>query len=174
MKRVHLAMIAAFALGAAACGKPFDVKAAPGFVPLDNQELLGTYAWRATTPEGVVTAVRVIEDEDRGDLGFWTQALVLQLRDATGYALLENVETTSLDGTKGRLLKFGHDEADKPYVYWLAIFAAQDRLFVFEAGGANDAFERARPGVEWTMKSLRVRCDSLVAPVLASHTCNRW
>jgi hypothetical protein len=159
------------ALGAAACGKPFDVKTAPGMVALENQHELD---WRATTPEGVVVGVRVVEDEKRGDLAFWTQAVTLQLRDVSGYALLESADVVSADGTKGRVLKFGHDEDDKPYVYWVTIYLAQDRLFLVEAGGPKDLFERARPNVEWTMKSIHVRCNGFLAPVLSSHTCNRW
>lgn len=174
MKRPRLRMVvlaAALSLGAAACGRPFDVKTAPGFVALDNQR---DFDWRATTPEGVVVAVRVVDDEERGDLAFWTQAVTLQLRDVAGYALLDSAEVTSLDGTKGRLLKFGHDEDGKPYAYWVAIYPAQSRLFVLETGGPKELFERARPSLEWTMKSLRVRCSGLLAPVLSSHTCNRW
>jgi hypothetical protein len=165
-------LLAAFsALGTAACGKPFDVQAAPGFVALENQH---DFEWRATTPEGVVVGIRVVEDEKRGDLAFWTQAVTLQLRDVTGYALLESADVVSADGTRGRLLKFGHDEDDKPYVYWVAIYPAQSRLFLVESGGQKDLYERARPSIEWTMKSLHVRCGGFLAPVLSSHTCNRW
>ena len=50
MKRTILsACFAILALGATACGKPFDVKTAPGFVPLEGQS---AYEYRATTPEG--------------------------------------------------------------------------------------------------------------------------
>ena len=164
-------LAASLMLGTAACGTPFDIKTAPGFVALENQR---DFDWRATTPEGVVVAVRVVEDENRGDLAFWTQAMTLQLRDVTGYALLDSADLVSGDGTKGRLLKFGHDEDGKPYAYWVAIYPAQSRLFVVEAGGQKDLFERARPSIEWTMKSLRVRCRGLFAPVLSSYTCNRW
>jgi len=176
MKR-HLSFIlravvaTSLALGTAACGKPFDVKTAPGMVALENQR---DFDWRATTPEGVVVGVRVVEDEKRGDIPFWTQAVTLQLRDVSGYALLESAEVASADGTKGRLLKFGHDEDGKPYVYWVSIYLAQDRLFLVEAGGPKDLFERARPNIEWTMKSIHVRCNGFLAPVLSSHTCNRW
>lgn len=158
-------------LAVSACGRPFDIKTPPGFVALENQP---QHAYRATTPEGVVVGVRVVDDEDRGDLGFWTQALVLQLRDVSGYALLESADTKSADGTPGRLMKFGHDEDGKPYAYWVAVYLAQGRLFVVEAGGAKDAFERDRPRVEWAMHGIEVRCGSFVAPVLASRTCNRW
>lgn len=152
------------------CGRPFDVKTAPGFVELENQTM---YAYRATTPEGVVMAVRVVEDEDRGDIEFWTQAVTLQLRDVNGYALLSSDAVASADGTKGRRLVFGHDEDGKPYAYRVTLFLAQGRLFIVEAGGAKEAFERARPSIEWMEKSVRVRCRPIV-PLLFSHTCNRW
>jgi len=175
MSLVHrlgtVVIAAAAALGAAGCGRPFDVKTAPGFVELENQL---EYDYRSTTPEGVVVAVRVVEDERRGDLPFWTQAITLQMRDISGYALLESSDVVSADGTKGRLLKFGHDEDDKPYAYWIAIFPAQSRLFLVETGGPKDVFERAKPNIEWTMKSVRVRCRGFLAPVLSSYTCNRW
>lgn len=172
MKRVLAVLsIAVLAFAASACGRPFDVKTAPGFVPLENQT---SYEYRATSPEGVVVAVRVVEDEKRGDLAFWTQAITLQLRDVSGYALLDSVDVESRDGTKGKLLRFGHDEGDKPFAYWVTIFPAQEKLFLVEAGGAKDAFERAKPSVEWMLKSVRVRCDTIVSPVLASRTCNRW
>lgn len=175
MARALLRLTAALALAAAAigCGRPFDVKTAPGFVELEGQGEQ-QYQYRATTPEGVVVAIRVVEDESRGDIDFWTHALLLQLREVSGYALVANRDVTSLDGTKGKLLQFGHDEDNKPYEYWVAVFAAQDRLFLVEAGAPKAQFDRARPNVEWMFKSVRVKCSSFVAPVLASRTCNRW
>jgi hypothetical protein len=107
-------------------------------------------------------------------MAFWTRALTLQLRDVTGYALLESTDTKSLDGTAGKLLKFGHDEGSKPYLYWVAIYQAQNRLFVAEAGGTKEQMERFRPQIEWTLKSLKVKCDTFVSPVFASRTCNKW
>lgn len=147
------------------------MKTAPGFVPLENQE---AYDYRATSPDGVVFAVRVVEDERRGDLAFWTNAITLHLRETSGYALLDARDVTSRDGTRGKLLKLGHDEGDKPFSYWVAIFPAQGRLFLVEAGGAKENFERARPSLEWMLMSVRVVCDTIVSPVLASRTCNRW
>lgn len=166
-----MGVVALSTLATTGCGRPFDVKTAPGFVALEGQT---AYEYRATTPEGVVVGVRVIDDEKRSDLDFWSQAMTLQLRDTVGYALLEKGDVASIDGTKGRLLKFGRDEGGKPYTYWVTIYAAQDRLFVVEAGGAEAAFERAKPNVEWMLKSVRVKCDTFVSPVLASRTCNRW
>jgi hypothetical protein len=167
------AAVSTFAIAAVlgGCGRPLNVKTAAGFVELHEE---GDYAYRATTPDGVVFAVRVIDDEARGDLGFWTHALTLQMHDVDGYALLETKDVTAKDGTPGKLLRFGHDEGNKPFAYWLAVYMAQNRLYVVEAGGAKGGMEGASPRVEQMLASLELRCGSIVAPVLASRTCNRW
>lgn len=169
------AIVIATSLGLVAigCGRPFDVKTAPGFIELQAQAEEG-YLYRATTPDGVVIGMRVIEDEERGDLSFWVRTLTNQLRDVKGYALLETTDTKSRDGTPGKRLRFGSDEGKKPYTYELALFQAQGRLFLVETGGPKEQVERARPSLEWMHANLRVRCNSLVSPVLASRTCNRW
>lgn len=172
-RMIFAGLVALFALSSVACGRPFKVATAPGFVELDGQTNDG-YAYRATSPEGVVVAVRVLEDEDRADLGFWTKSITLQMRDVSGYALLATRDVTSLDGTPGKRLELAHDEDGKPYLYWVTIYAAQGKLFIAEAGAPKDLFERAQPSVEWSMKSLKVKCDTIVSPVLASRTCNRW
>jgi hypothetical protein len=171
--RIAFLIVFAFALASVGCGRPFKVATAPGFVELENQDPSG-YAYRATTPEGVTIGVRVIEDEKRGDLAFWSRALTLQLHDVTGYAILDTSKVTSLDGTPGVLFKMGHDEDGKPYLYWLTLYMAQSRLFLVEAGGTQEQMGRAKPSVEWMMKSVKVKCRSWLSPVLASRTCNRW
>jgi hypothetical protein len=168
-----LAALAALTGAVTGCGRPLNVKTAPGFVELREQS---DFAYRATSPDGVVFGVRVIDDEARGDLSFWTHALTLQMHDVDGYALLETRDVTSKDGTPGKLLRFGHDEGNKPFAYWLGVYMAQGRLFVAEAGGAKAALDDGEKSqrVERMFASLELRCGSIVAPVLASRTCNRW
>jgi hypothetical protein len=155
-----------------ACGRPFDVETPHGFVELQNGD--PDYAYRATTADGVVVAVRAIDTTGREEPGFWEQALTLKLRDASGYALLESRDVRSLDGTKGRELVFGRDQSGKPYAYRVALFTAQDRLFLLEAGGAKAAVQRLSPELDWQIETFRVQCGFLLAPVVASRTCNRW
>jgi hypothetical protein len=157
---------------AAGCGRPFRVATAPGLVELDRQE--PDYDYRAMTPDGVVMGVRVVETEGRGDVDFWTRATVLRMRQLNGYALLGATDVKSKDGTPGRELSFGHDENGKPYRYTVRLFVAQDRLFVVESGGPREVVQRYQPNLDWMEASVRVRCDSLVSPVLASRTCHRW
>lgn len=173
MKLTHLALVLAMVAPLVACGRPFKVATAPGFVELDGQSSDG-YQYRATSPEGVVVAVRVMESEDRADLGFWTKSIVLQMRDVSGYALVRTTDIAARDGTPGKRIELAHDEDGKPYIYWISVYVAQGKLFLAEAGAPKDLFERSQASVEWSMKSLEVKCDTIVSPVLASRTCNRW
>jgi hypothetical protein len=168
-----IGIVFVFLAAGAGCGRPFKVQTAPGFLELEGQKDDG-YDYRATTAEGVVVAVRVVDDEARADTDFWTRTLTLKLRNEMGYALLSESEVVSADGTKGKTLKFGHDESGKPYDYSVSIFLAQGRLFLLESGAPRALMERAQASVTWMTKSFKVRCDNAVAPVLASRTCNRW
>ncbi len=165
--------ILAFASG---CGRPFDVKTANGFVELENQA--PEYDYRATTPDGVVMSIRAIDNTgssgQRGDIAFWERAVTLEMRDVQGYAFFDAKDVSSADGTKGRELRFGHDEDGKPYEYFVTIYLAQSRIYVIEAGGKKDLVDRASPNLTWMASNVKVKCGGFLAPVLASHTCNRW
>jgi hypothetical protein len=154
------------------CGRPFHVKTAPGLVELEDQG--PEYDYRAIAPEGVVVAIRAVDTNGRGDLDFWARAASLRMRELAGYALLGESSVTSSDGTPGRELRFGHDEDGKAYLYSVRVFVAQGRVFVVEAGGPKEQVERYQGSVDWTEASIKVRCGGFLAPVLTSHTCNRW
>ena len=153
MKRILVLLVALVAV--VGC-RSVEIKTAPGFLELKEDS--SSYAYRATTPEGVVVGVRVekVEGEGSDDLAFWTRALTLQLHDRDGYALLETHDVKSLDGTPGKQLRFGHDESGKPYVYWVTFFAANHHVTIVEAGGAKTAFESAAPSVQWMIQSVRL------------------
>lgn len=153
------------------CGRPFKINTANGLVELPEPG--GDYAYRAIAPEGVVMGVRTIEI-GVGDLAFWTKAVTLHFRQVNGYALERTADVRSADGMPGKELSFGHDENGKPFLYRVRLFTAQDRLYVAEAGGAKEPMTQYRDSVDAMFASLRVRCGSWLAPVLASRTCNRW
>jgi len=171
-KKTLLAALALLSLATAACGRPFDVKTAPGFIELDDQA--PSYDYRAMTPEGVVFAVRAVDVDDKGDIAFWARAITLRFRQSNGYALVDTKDIESRDKTPGKELDFGHDESGKPFTYRVRLYRAQSRLFIAEAGGTKEQMERYKDTVDWMLSSVRVKCGSIVAPVLASHTCNKW
>lgn len=154
MKRLALALL--LGLAPACYEGPVSVKTAPGFLELPEDD---TYAYRATTPEGVVLGVRVIDASGAGgrDLAFWTRALTAQLRDVRGYDLVGSADVRSRDGVPGKQLRFRHEERGETYDYWLTFFAPEDRLLLAEAGGVERRFEAAEPSIAWMLSSLEIR-----------------
>lgn len=168
---VVAALAASPALG---CGRPFKVETPPGLLELPERDG-SLYAYRALAPEGVVVGVRVIDlDADGGNLAFWSRAVTLRMREIDGYALLASTDVKSGDGTAGRELQFGHDQGDKPYLYTVRLYLAQSRLFLVESGGPAVEVRRYQAALDWMQTTVKVRCGGFLAPVLASHTCNRW
>jgi hypothetical protein len=155
MSRARLAVLALLLLPAvAACGRPFDVKTAPGLVELDDQG--PRYDYRAIAPEGVVVSVRAVKIGEKGDLAFWSRATELRMRQLDGYALLGNSDVKSADGTPGHEMVFGHDEGGKPYVYTLRVFVAHGRVFLVETGGPRDEVARYQKSLDWTVATLKL------------------
>ncbi len=136
------------------CGRPFDVKTAPGLVELEHQE--PDYAYRAIAPEGVVMAIRVIDTNGRGDLEFWTRATALRMHQLDGYALLGQTPVKSRNGKEGRELDFGHDENGKPYLYSLRVFVTPSHLFLVETGGPKTQVERYKSALDWMQSTLKL------------------
>jgi hypothetical protein len=104
----------------------------------------------------VAVAVRVVHLDDRADLAFWTHAVTLRMREAQGYALLGERDVVSRDGTAGKELLFGHDEAGKPFVYRVRVYLGEKTLYVVEAGGTKDQMARYEASVDWMLASVKL------------------
>jgi hypothetical protein len=132
-----------------------------GFVELPRGQREG-FAFRAVTPDGLVLAVRDVENPDidgkpNGDTAFWVKAISNRLRDTGGYALLEQKDVTTKAGNKGVLLSYGHDEGRSPHRYQVALFQARDRLLVVEAGGEKALFEAQAASVAQFLNDFEVK-----------------
>jgi hypothetical protein len=143
------------ALSAGAC-RPFDINTPDSFVELD-EERWSQFEYRATTADGVVVAVRALDNEQRGTLSFWAEAVRSKVRDARGYALLEEQDVTARAGVPGKQMRFGRDDAGHTYRYWVTIFVRSQgrgpRVWVIEAGGEQAVFERRRAEIEQLISS---------------------
>jgi hypothetical protein len=150
-----LAFMAALAALAAlaGCGRPFVAATPPGFVDLkDRYESNET---RSTTADGVVIGARAFDNDPKGEVSFWARAVENRLRDAGGYALLEKRDVTNRGGLKGTQLRFGHDEGKEPHLYYITIFANDDRVFVLEAGGPKSQMERLSAQIDWSVRNFK-------------------
>jgi hypothetical protein len=144
----------ALALVLAGCGT-FSARTPRGFVALTDPE--PQYDYRATTPDGVVLAVRVLDNEPRGDEGFWGQAVETRLRHQGGYALLETRAVKTRTGLAGRQLRFGHDQGTRPHLYQLTLFVTKKRIYLLEAGGAKEGVEREAPRLDAFLADFKAR-----------------
>ncbi|MBI2897263.1 MAG: serine/threonine protein kinase [Deltaproteobacteria bacterium] len=149
---IALALLSLFA----GCGRPFDVRTPRRFVELEEEH--SGYDYRATSADGVVLGVRAIDiDPDKGeaDVAFWAEAVGQRMRRIGGYALLEQVDVRGAGGRAGKQLRFGRDEGERPYRYWVTLFVDDDYLVLIEAGGAQEQFTRAERDVDRLIQSLR-------------------
>lgn len=139
------------ALSASACGT-FSITTPSRFLELEDQE---AYDYRATTADGVVLSVTEHEvEQDRGStVEFWVEAIEGRMRHTGGYALTEKKEVKTSAGLKGTQLRFGHDEGQKPYRYWVTVFVNDDSVYVLEAGGADDVFTASVGSIEQAIAS---------------------
>lgn len=130
-----LALLLVSCASALACGHSFEAKTPPGFVELDEEN--PSHAYRATTADGLVVAVREIAHDPKGELSFWTRAIENELRQRGGYALLATLDVKTRSGLVGKELRFGHDEGAKPHEYRVTVFVTEDKLYLLEVGGTK-------------------------------------
>jgi hypothetical protein len=136
------------------CGRPYEPATPSGFVDLGEDRYdQDTHEYRASTADGVVLGVRAYDNDPEVDLTLVARALENRLRLGQGYALLEKKEVTARDGTKGVQLRFGHDEGSGPHLYLVTVFITDDRVFVLEAGGKRELFEKAQASIDWSVKN---------------------
>jgi hypothetical protein len=150
MKRLLTAILAALAL--AGCGHPFHAATPPGFVDLGERYPEGEY--RATTADGVVIGIRAYDNDPKGELSFWTRALERRMREMGGYALLDKKDVTAREGLRGVEMRFGHDEGKEPYLYVIALFVSDKKIYLVEAGGTKAEVTKQEAQIEYAIKNL--------------------
>ena len=159
--------LAAVAGCLAGCHSSFTSAPPRGFVRLDEQS---AYDFRAASPEGVVLAVRQLPHDPEGSLSFWSGAAENAMRQRGGYALLETRELTIAGGWPAKQLRFGHDEGDRPHLYYLTVVATAGAIYLLEAGGEKPLLERHAAEVDaWIAHFRAERC----APFPFSFACNQ-
>ncbi len=155
LRPVLVATLLAASLLLGACGGAAShLTPPPNFI--DLSEPGDSYTQRATSAEGVVMAVREVDNDPYGPLAFWVEAIKRRMRTVRGYALLEEKDVRAASGEAGKQLRFGHDESGGPYFFWLTVFVTDHNVFVLEAGGKKDVFEAAQPEVERAIAAYRI------------------
>ena len=155
MRRIISVILVGFA-GLTGCGYAFEASTPPGFVELKHQQDAG-YAYRATNADGLVMAVRQLDNDPKGEISFWEQAVENQLRQRAGYSLLDKRDVKSADGTPGRQLRFGHDEGKTPHLYYVTLFVNDRHIYLVEQGGTKELVEARAADLDGAVARFRVK-----------------
>lgn len=153
-KLSSLLLLVLLALGAAACGNSFDVRRTGGLTEFDEPG--GEYDYRATTADVVVVGVREIDNDPEGTLDFWAQAVRNRVRDLGGYELVRELDVRAASGERGKQLQFAREQEGRPYVYWVTLFVTDDTIYLIEAGGGREAWQRDEPRVRQALSGFRI------------------
>ena len=160
MKRhvIVLSLVAALAASAlAGCGPQFNFSLPERFVVLEDPGASTTgYVQRATTPDGVVVGLRALDHRVEGTLAFWSEAVVRQLRDQRGYAVLAEEDIAAAHGEPGRLVRLGRDLDGHSYRYTIAVFVTEDHVWIADAGGREEPFAALEPEIEGAIRALEL------------------
>lgn len=141
---------------AAGCGPSFELTLPDRFVRLRDPSALGGYELRATTPDGVVVGVEVIDNAENGTLDFWKEAVLNRLRDQQGYALLSEESVRAANGQQGHLMRFGRDLSGHSYRYTVALFVSESTpIHLVEAGGREEPYVALEPQIEASIERMR-------------------
>jgi hypothetical protein len=155
MTRITVTLLTLAALASQGCAS-FRVQTPSGFAELDDND---DFDYRATSADGVVVAVRAESNNPTGNLEFWSRAVDERLR-AHGYSPEgEARPVRSASGLQGVQFRYGREVAGRPLRYWVTVFVRPrrflrpSRVFIVEAGGDREVFDRAAPSVERAIAS---------------------
>jgi hypothetical protein len=121
-----------------------------GFATLDEA---GAYSYRATSAKGVVLATRTEKNDVKANTEFWAETLDAKLKDR-GYVAdgTRNVKTSK--GLTGTQLRYTTTKNGREHRYWVTVFATSKKVFVVEAAGDMEPFDKAVPAVDRAIASL--------------------
>lgn len=142
------------ALGTSACG--VTLRAQEGFARIDDER----YDRRVASADGVVVGVRVIRNRPEASVDFWIRAVDERMR-ARGYTPDgDPMGTQTAAGMRGVQLRYLHAVEGRAHRYWATVFVRPgaflrpSKVYVVEAGGDAETFDRAAPLVQRTIASL--------------------
>lgn len=142
------------AMGTSACG--VTLRAQEGFARIDDDH----YDRRVASADGVVVGVRVIRNRPEASIDFWTRAVDERMR-ARGYEPDgDPMGTQTRAGMRGVQLRYVQAVGGRPHRYWCTVFVRpsaflrHSKVYVVEAGGDAETFDRAAEQVQRTIASL--------------------
>ncbi|MBI1947557.1 MAG: hypothetical protein HYS27_17840 [Deltaproteobacteria bacterium] len=114
---------------------------------------------KAITPEESKLWVRRFDDEDKGGLDFWKDALKSDLKDNRGYLLVAEAPATDGTGAAGHTMTLETTVNGRPVRELLAVFVRPglcgDSIWVLEYVAPKDVFDKELASVTASLSTLR-------------------
>lgn len=157
-RNIHHALLGLCSLAlllTAACGPVSTITAPGGFVMLEEEQLPYGVAHKAISADGAVVVVREQDNEPRGTLAFWSEALQREVTQGRGYELLEATDVRTTGGIQGRRMQFKGAHNETVYRYDVAVFLLDDSIVTVEVATPEASWEQHAGEFEATLLSLR-------------------
>ena len=123
-----------------------------GFATLDTTD---DYSYRAASAKGVVIAARTESNDVKANTEFWTEALDAKLREK-GYVAESARSVQTAKGFNGQQIRYTADRNGRTHRYWLTVFTTKKKVYVVEAAGDKDSFDKSQKTVDDAISTLDV------------------
>lgn len=121
-----------------------------GFATLDEG---AGYSYRATSAKGVVLATRTEPNDVKANTEFWAETLDAKLKDK-GYIADGTRTVKTAKGLAGTQLRYLTSKNGREHRYWVTVFATTKKVFVVEAAGDKEPFDKSTAAVDGAISSL--------------------
>ncbi len=150
-KLVCVVALASLSLATAACGPGARLSVPDGFAHVG-----GDYDDRVASADGVVIGARVVANDPKANLDFWTTAIDLRLQQRGYQPDGKREEIKNNDGLPGRSLRYVFFDGQRKTRYAVDVYATDRRILLVEATGDVADFDASREKVEAAMRSARI------------------
>ena len=106
-----------------------------------------------TSAKGVVLATRTEKNDVKANTEFWAETLDAKLRDR-GYVADGTRSVKTSKGLTGTQLRYTTSKDGREHRYWVTVFATAKKVFVVEAAGDKEPFDKALASVDRAIASL--------------------
>ena len=141
-------LLLAFAAG---CTHGARLETPAGFATLDESK---DFSYRATSAKGVVLATRTEPNEVKANTEFWAETLDAKLRDKGYVADGASHAVKTARGLAGTQLRYVTSKNGREHRYWITVFATKSKVFVVEAAGDKEPFDKSLAAVDGAIASL--------------------
>ena len=150
MNTARILVLFTLLFGSAACTHGARLTTPNGFATLEES---GGYSYRAASAKGVVLATRTEPNDVKANTEFWAETLDAKLRDK-GYAADGARSVKTAKGLAGTQLRYTTTKNGREHRYWVTVFATAKKVFVVEAAGDREPFDRSMSAVDGAIASL--------------------